>query len=144
LKQMFAYLPELKSLWQFSSEAYKLWDTKQSRQVARWRWTRMKNNATYQEVPELQEVLDWMREEKFKKTQAFLKQPVEERLKTNNHVERANRKLRFDEKVRYKWRCRKSVVRFAILRISRYESKGRAEQVSTGHPGTACGGAQRC
>lgn len=144
LKQMFAYLPGLKPLWRFSQEAYKLWDTKQSRRVARWRWTRMKNNEAYQEVPELREVLDWMREEKFKKTQAFLKQPVEERLKTNNHVERANRKLRFDEKVRYKWRRRKSVVRFVILRISRYESKARVEQVSEGHPATARGGANRC
>jgi hypothetical protein len=142
LKRMFAYLPELTPLWRFSQEAYQLWDTKQSRKVARWRWTRVKNNETYQQVPELREVLDWLSEEKFTKTQAFVKQPEAERLKTNNHVERANRKLRFDEKVRYKWRRRKSVVRFVILRISRYESKAR--QVSTEHPGTARGGAQRC
>jgi len=31
-----------------------------------------------------------------------------------------NRKLRFDEKVRYKWRRRKSIVRWVILRISRH------------------------
>jgi hypothetical protein len=144
LKQLFAYLPELKPLWRFSQEAYQLWDTKQSRKVARWRWTRMKNNEAYQRVPELRAVLDWLSEEKFQKTQAFLKQPEAERLKTNNHVERANRKLRFDEKVRYKWRRRQSVVRFVILRISRYESKARTEQGSTGQPRADRQGAQRC
>jgi transposase-like protein len=120
---MFVYLPGLKTLWRFSQEAYKLWDTSQSRKVARGRWTRLKNNETYQQVPELQKVLEWLTEEKFAKTQAFLKQPEAERVKTNNHVERTNRKLRFDEKVRYKWRRRKSVVRFVLLRISRYRPK---------------------
>ena len=89
--------------------------------MARWRWTRLKKNAAYQQVPELKEVLDWLNEEKFNKTQAFLKQPPGKRPKTNNHVERTNRKLRFDEKVRYKWRRRKSVVRFVLLKISRYQ-----------------------
>jgi hypothetical protein len=119
LQQMFAYVPELATLWRFSQEAYKLWANDQSVKVARWRWTRLQNNAAYQQVPELHEVLDWLSEEKFHKTQAFLGQPVEQRQKTNNHVERANRRLRFDEKVRYKWRKRKSIVRFILLRISR-------------------------
>ncbi len=135
LTRMFCYLPDLKPLWRFSQEAYKLWDTKQSRKVARWRWTRIKNNESYQEVPELQAVLDWLSEEKFDKTQAFLSQPEAERLKTNNHVERTNRKLRRDEKVRYKWRRRKSVVRFVILRISRYQPKARTAKDATGQPG---------
>lgn len=123
LRQMFAYLPALKTLWQFSQEVYQLWDTKQSRKVARWRWTRLKSNQAYQQVPELAKVLSWLDEQKFEKTQAFLGQPEKERLKTNNHVERANRRLRFDEKVRYKWRKRKCVVRFVLLRISRYRPK---------------------
>lgn len=142
LKQLFAYLPELKTLWQFSQEAYTLWDTKQSRKVARWRWTRLKNNQAYQQVPELKAVLDWLNEEKFTKTQAFLKQPMQQRLKTNNHVERANRRLRFDEKVRYKWRKRKSVVRFVILRISRYkpQAKSQTKQHRIGQMGAARAG----
>jgi hypothetical protein len=136
LQQMFAYLPELKTLWQFSQESYKLWDSKQSRKVARWRWSRLKNNEAYQQVPEIKEVLDWLSEEKFNKTQAFLKQPLQEREKTNNHVERTNRRLRFDEKVRYKFRRRKSVVRFLLLRISRYRPrpKVQAELLPTGPP----------
>lgn len=120
LGQMFGYLPELKTLWQFSQEIYKVWDTQQSREVARWRWTRLKNDPAYQQVPELKEVLGWLDEEKFAKTQAFLKQPPAQRQKTNNHVERTNRRLRSDEKTRYKWRKCKSIVRFVLLRISRY------------------------
>jgi hypothetical protein len=120
LKQMFCYVPELRTLHRFSQETDKLWQTKQSRKVARWRWSRLKNNPAYRQVAELKEVLEGLTEEKFHKTQAFLGQPPGQRQKTNNHVERANRKLRFDEKVRYKFRRRKSVVRWVILRISRY------------------------
>jgi hypothetical protein len=120
LKVMFGYLPELKTLWKFSQEIYKVWDTQQSRQVARWRWSRLKNNQAYQAVPELKEVLEWLDEQKYTKTQAFHKQPLGKRQKTNNHVERTNRRLRFDEKTRYKWRRRKSIVRFVLLRISRH------------------------
>jgi hypothetical protein len=107
-------------LWRFTQVVYQLWNVEQSRKVARWRWTRLKNNAPYREVPELKQVLDWLTEEKYQKTQAFLKQPIGERQRTNNRVERTNRRLRFDEKVRYRWRKRKSVVRFVLLRISRY------------------------
>ncbi|MBY0460339.1 MAG: transposase [Gemmataceae bacterium] len=126
LERMFGYLPELKVLWKFSQEIYQVWDTQQGRKVARWRWARLKNDPAYREVPELKEVLEWLNQEKFDKTLAFLKQPVEERQKTNNHVERTNRRLRFDEKVRYKWRRRKSIVRWVLLRISRHVPKPKA------------------
>jgi Transposase len=120
LERMVGHLPELKALWTFSQQMYRLWDVGQSRKVARWRWARLKNNTDYEQVPELKEALEWLTEEKYNKTQAFHKQPIEERQKTNNHVERSNRRLRFDEKVRYKWRKRRSIVRFVLLRISRH------------------------
>ena len=120
LEVMFGYEAELKVLWRFSQEVYKVWQTGQSLKVARWRWSRLANNKGYQEVAELAEVLGWLDGEKFDKTQAFCGQPAQERQKTNNHVERMNRRLRFDEKARYKWRRRKSIVRFVLLRISRH------------------------
>jgi len=120
LEVMFGYEAELKTLWRFSQEIYKVWQTEQSRKVARWRWSRLKNTPEYQEVAELAEVLEWLDGEKMDKTQAFCGQPLGERQKTNNHVERMNRRLRFDEKARYKWRRRKSIVRFVLLRISRH------------------------
>jgi hypothetical protein len=128
LQQMFAYLPALKALWQFSQETYRVWQTQQSRQVAQWRWARLKNNAHYQAVPELAEVLEWLDGEKLAKTWAFYQQPLAQRQKTNNHVERSNRRLRFDEKARYKWRKRQSIVRFVLLRISRHRPQPRRQE----------------
>jgi hypothetical protein len=120
LETMFAYLPELGTLWRFAQEAYKAWGTGQALKVARWRWTRLKSDPEYQAVPELAEALAGLEKGKLEKTLAFLGQPTGQRQKTNNHVERMNRKLRFDEKVRYKWRRRKSIVRWVLLRISRH------------------------
>ena len=48
---------------------------------------------------------------------AYLKNPLSRRVRTNNHVERTNRMLRFLEKVRYKWRRRKTLVRFVVLTL---------------------------
>lgn len=38
-------------------------------------------------------------------------------MRTNNHVERTNRMFRFLEKVRYKWRRRRTLVRFVVLTL---------------------------
>jgi hypothetical protein len=120
LARLFEYLPALKALWRFSQEVYAVWATGQSRTVARWRWSRLKHREEYQAVPELQAVVAGLDEETLAKTQAFYDQPAGQREKTNNHVERLNRAFRFDEKARYKWRRRRSIVRFVILRISRH------------------------
>ena len=48
---------------------------------------------------------------------AYLNSPVGQRVRTNNHVERTNRMVRFFEKVRYKWRRRKTLVRFLVLKL---------------------------
>jgi hypothetical protein len=120
LKRMLGYLPELKTLWRFAQEVYKAWGAEQSLKVARWRWARLRNKPEYQAVPELKGALRWMTEGRLERALAFLGRPEGERQRTNNHVERMNRRLRFDEKVRYRWRSRKSVVRWVLLRISRH------------------------
>ena len=127
LERMFGYLPGLKVLWGFAQEVYKAWGTDQSLKVARWRWTRLKNDPRYEAVPELKEALEGLGKGKLAKTLAFLGLPLARREKTNNHVERMNRKLRFDEKVRYKWRRRKSIVRWVILRISLHVPRPKAQ-----------------
>ena len=58
-------------------------------------------------------------EEKFPKLMAYLASPVSRRVRTNNHVERTNRMFRFLEKVRYKWRRRRTLVRFVVLTLDR-------------------------
>src|ERR1700756_3270074 len=52
---------------------------------------------------------------KLTKAMAFVQQPAGGQVRTNNHVERLNRRLRFAEKVRYRWRKRKWVVRWVVL-----------------------------
>lgn len=128
LGTLFGYLPALKTLWRFAQEVYKAWGTDQALKVARWRWARLVNNPAYRAVPELARALEGLEKGKVEKTLAFLGQPEARRQKTNNHVERMNRKLRFDEKVRYKWRSRKSIVRWVLLRLSRHVPRPKGEE----------------
>jgi hypothetical protein len=61
--------------------------------------------------------MEQLDEEKFPKLMADLKNPVSRRVRTNNHVERTNRMFRLLEKVRYKWRRRRTLVRFVVLTL---------------------------
>ena len=61
--------------------------------------------------------MDQLSAEKFPKMMAYLKNPPSRRVRTNNHVERTNRMFRFLEKVRYKWRRRKTLVRFVVMKL---------------------------
>jgi hypothetical protein len=61
--------------------------------------------------------MEMLSEEKFAKMVAFVHSPAGQRVRTNNHVERTNRRLRFLEKVRYKWRRRKTLVRFVVMKL---------------------------
>ena len=115
LVQMFEYLPELRTLWQFSQDIYEALRDEQALRVARRRWTVLRRDPEYRAVAELAEALGQLEGGKLDKVLAFLSVPAAERVRTNNHVERANRRLRFAEKVRYKWRKRRWVVRYVVL-----------------------------
>ena len=117
LGQMFGYLPELRPLWHFCQEVYQLFSTEQVLRLARRRRTLLLKQARYQEVPELAKAMGLLEGAKFDKMVAFLESAEGMRVRTNNHVERANRKLRFDEKVRYKFRSQRSLERFLCLRL---------------------------
>ena len=115
LAQLFGYLPELRTLWKFSQALYRLLDESKTLRVARWRWTWLRYDPQYQEVREVVEALELLAEPKLSKVMGFVKQPAGRQVRTNNHVERLNRRLRFAEKVRYRWRKRKWVVRWVVL-----------------------------
>jgi hypothetical protein len=119
LTVMFGYLPELRPLWYFCREVYQLFTTEQVIRLARRRRTLLLKKANYQEVPELVKAMGLLEGDKFDKMVAFLEcpGPSGQRVRTNNHVERANRKLRYDEKVRYKFRSQRSLDRFLRLRL---------------------------
>jgi hypothetical protein len=130
LVQMFQYLPELRPLWYFSQDLYRLVDDSKTLRVARWRYTLLRHDPKYAGVRELVEALDLLGGAKLAKGMAFVGQPAGEQVRTNNHVERMNRRLRFAEKVRYRWRKRKWVVRWVILLLDVYW--GQAAAAGTG------------
>jgi transposase-like protein len=129
LRTMFEYLPGLRTLRSFVDRLQALFDPQQSEHQARCRRAALVANSTYLRVPELVAAMKQLVPEKFDKMIAFLRRPKRRRIRTNNHVERTNRKLRYFEKVRYKWRQRRSIVRFLLLAISRWRAKTSAGKI---------------
>ena len=76
-------------------------------------------DQAFQAVPELAKAMEQLNEEKFPKLMAYLKNPIRRRVRTNDHVKRTNRMFRLLEKVRYKWRRQKTLVRFVVLTLDR-------------------------
>jgi hypothetical protein len=117
LLRMLSYLPELATLRQFADRIYWLFDTPKDYHQASCRRSAIVRDVAFQAVPELVKAMEQLSAEKFSKIMAYLNNPVSQRIRTNNHVERTNRMVRFWEKVRYKWRRRKTLVRFVVLRL---------------------------
>jgi hypothetical protein len=140
LMQMFAYLPDLRTLWQFAGDVGNLFE-KEARVQTLWRRrAALLRQEKYQQVPELAKAMKMLEKDQFQKMVAFTYSKASEKMRTNNHVERANRRLRFWEKVRYKWRRRKWVVRFVLLALDRWwrqvaRAKAQPEQPTSAEPG---------
>jgi transposase-like protein len=117
LRQMLDYLPELATLRRFADRIYWLFDTPKDFHQAGCRRGVIARDPAFQAVPELVKAMEQLDEEKFPKLMAYLSNPVGQRVRTNNHVERTNRMVRFFEKVRYKWRRRRTLVRFVVLAL---------------------------
>ncbi len=116
---MFGYLPELRTLWHFAGEVRGLF-AKGARVQTLWqRRQALLGDERYQGVPEMVKAMETLEAGKFRKAVAFVYSPATEKVRTNNHVERANRRFRFTEKLRYKWRRRKWVLRFVLLALDR-------------------------
>lgn len=120
LSQMFRYLPQSRTLRAFVLAIYRLFDPEQSPHQSRCRRAALVNDPRYRVDPDLAKVLGMLVPEKFDKMMTFLHSPVAKRVRTNNHVERTNRRLRHFEKVRYKWRRRRTIVRFIVLALQRW------------------------
>src|SRR5262249_36969327 len=136
LGRLFEYLPGLRVLWQFAGDARALFAPGQT---PPWAWRRraaLLRQQAYQEVPELVQAMGLLCEEKFAKAVAFVYSPAGRPVRTNNHVERANRRLRFAEQVRYKWRRRRGGGRYLGLALDRW-----GRPAGRGQGGAAAGGA---
>jgi hypothetical protein len=123
LSQMFDYLPELRRLRRFVLKVYRLFDAEQRPHQARCRRAALVKDPEFLADPDLARALVLLRAEKFDKMIAYLHSPAAKRVRTNNHVERTNRRLRYFEKVRYKWRRRRTIVRFLVLAIDRWHQR---------------------
>jgi hypothetical protein len=117
LTRMLEYLPELSILRRFADRIYWVFDTPKDLHQASCRRAVLVRAPAFQAVPELVKALEQLNEEKFPKLMAYLRNAVSRRVRTNNHVERTNRMFRLLEKVRYKWRRRRTLVRFVVLTL---------------------------
>jgi hypothetical protein len=118
LQTMLDYLPSLRTLRTFVDRIQALFAADQTEHQAYCRRAALVNSVEFQRVPELAKALKTLSPEKFEKMIAFLRRPKRSRIRTNNHVERTNRLLRYFEHVRYKWRKRRNIVRFLVLAIA--------------------------
>jgi transposase-like protein len=119
---MLNYLPELAVLRDFADRMYWLFDSPKDVHQASCRRSAIVRDSRFQAVPELVRAMEKLEPTKFAKMMAYLRNPVSRRVRTNNHVERTNRLIRLLEKVRYKWRRRKTLVRFVVLLLDQFWS----------------------
>jgi hypothetical protein len=123
LSRMFATLPELRTLRGFVLAVYGLFDPEVNFPQAAARWATLVNTPEFLADADLARALAMLSPEKFEKMIAYVHSPAGQRVRTNNHVERTNRRLRYMEKVRYKWRRRRTIVRFVVLAVDRWWKK---------------------
>jgi transposase len=133
LSRMFQILPTLRRLRDFVLAVYGVFDPELSFRQAAGRWARLVNTPEFLADPDLARAVAMLTPEKFEKMIAYLSSPVGQRVRTNNHVERTNRRLRYFEKVRYKWRRRRTIVRFVVLALDRWRQQ-QAKLAKVEHP----------
>ena len=117
LTRVLEYLPELATLRRFADRVYWLFDAPKDFHQAGCRRSAIIRDPAFRAVPELVKAMGQFDEARLPKLVAYLSSPAGRRVRTNNHVERANRLLRLLEKVRYKWRRRRTLVRFVVLKL---------------------------
>jgi len=128
LSQMFRYLPASWTLREFVLKVYRLFEPEQSPHQASCRRAALVKETRYLADPDLAKAVAMLSPEKFEKMMAFLHSEKANRVRTNNHVERTNRRLRYFEKVRYKWRRRRTIVRFVVLALDRWRNRRIVEE----------------
>jgi transposase-like protein len=134
LETMCQYLPALRTLRTFAIRARQLFDPGQTVHQTYCRRAALVRNKQFAAVPELAAAMKTLEGDKFDKMIAFLRSAAAKSaraagrpaVRTNNHVERTNRKLRLFEKSRYKWRRRRSIVRFILLAIDHWRRRPNA------------------
>jgi hypothetical protein len=122
LGELTSLSPVLRALRSFSDDVHALFSLRRSKQQAWKIWRRMRRSAKYLGVPALAKALEILSKATTEKLLVYLDASLSHRTKTrtNNHAERCNRKLRYLEKVRYKWRRSRTIIRHVLLQFQHW------------------------
>jgi len=122
LDELLSLSPTLGILRTFVDDLHELFTIRRSKKQALRIWRRMRRNKSYLNNEHLRKALEVLRKENMVKLLVYLDSPssVRSKVRTNNHVERCNRVLRYLEKVRYKWRRRRTIVRHILLQFDNW------------------------
>jgi len=114
--------PILGTLRSFVKDLHELFSVRRSKNRAWAIWRRMRRTKSYLGNEHLQKALAVLDKDNMTKLLQYLDRPTATRTKvrTNNHVERCNRVIRYLEKVRYKWRRRRTIVRHILLQFENW------------------------
>ncbi|MCA9121593.1 MAG: transposase [Planctomycetaceae bacterium] len=119
MNELLSLLPKLDTLHSFVDDLQELFAVRRSQDQAWKIWRRMQaylNNA------HLRKALEVLSKANMLKLLTYLDRPASIRstVRTNNHVERCNRVLRYLEKLRYKWRRRRAIIRHILLQFQNW------------------------
>ena len=122
LHELTSLSPVLETLRSFSDDVHAMFSLRRSKQQAWKIWRRIRRSPKYRGVPELAKAVELLSKPTMEKLLVYLDSPLSIRTKTrtNNHVERCNRKLRYLEKVRYKWRRSRTIIRHVLLQFQNW------------------------
>lgn len=122
LDELLDLSPTLGILRSFVDDLHELFAVRRSKDQAWKIWRRMRRNQSYLSNEHLCKALEVLKKENMVKLLTYLDRPPSTRskIRTNNHVERCNRVLRYLEKVRYKWRRRRTIVRHILLQFENW------------------------
>ena len=122
LQELLNVSPTLRTLRSFVDDLHELFAIRRSKNQAWKIWRRMRRNASYLNNAHLRKALDVLGKDNMVKLLTYLDSPtsLRSKVRTNNHVERYNRVLRYLEKVRYKWRRRRTIIRHILLQFQNW------------------------
>lgn len=122
LDELLSLSPTLGVLRSFVDDLHQLFSVRRSKAQAWKIWRRMRRQRSYLNNDHLRKALEVLNKDNMVKLLHYLDRPpaTRSKVRTNNHVERCNRVLRYLEKVRYKWRRRKTIVRHLLLQFANW------------------------
>jgi hypothetical protein len=125
LEELILLSPVLGTLRSFIDDLRELFAFRRATKQA-WRiWRRIRSNRSYLANELLRKALEVLDKDNMIKLLTYLDNApsVRSKVRTNNHVERCNRVLRYLEKVRYKWRRRRTIVRHIFLQFANWMNR---------------------